>query len=570
MPHSSGCRRVATRSGLLVTLAVLGACGSDGDSKPIACDALGTPSGLAAAGLPITDTSIRTASLIPAQAASGAAPAIPAHCEVVGTMGKHQGVDGQRYATTFRLRMPTENWNGRFYMFGGGGTNGMLSDNFAFFGPPLAGGFATIGNDGGHDNAIHSDPAAGGEQAFGRDPQARIDLGYNAIDMTARTGKALVRALSGRDADKSYFAGCSNGGREGMMMTQRFPELFDGVLVGAPAFRVPYAGLASAYQIQLAAELVDPGYRSRNAVPQMSNAFTTADLGLVSRAILDACDAQDGATDGMVQDFEACTNAQVHPRLDALACSGAKDASCLSSAQIDAVKKMKDGPKAASGRALYAAWPWDPGLWEPTTSALPTWSFGTGGGTAGTTLVPGAMAMVFTTPPQTTPSSEFVRYMQYMNLEATALSFAATTPLFTQSTDQVFIAANPDLSRFKNRGGKLIFYHGMADGIFSINDTIDYYQRMDAALAGTASQFSRLYPLAGMAHCFGGPSTSQSDMLNRLVQWVEQGRSPDGMVATALPDSGFGGRTRPLCAYPTKPVYQGSGSIEDAANFACR
>ncbi|MGE4340001.1 MAG: tannase/feruloyl esterase family alpha/beta hydrolase [Pigmentiphaga sp.] len=557
-------------TGLLTSTILLAACGGDDDPPPvtsIACEDLATPAGLIAAGLPVADTTVLSAELVPARPASESAMAIPAYCEVVGTMGKHVGVDGNSYATTFRMRMPMEAWNGRFYMYGGGGTNGYLSDGL---GAPLAQGFATIGNDGGHDNTKHFDPAAGGVQAFGRDPQARIDLGYNSLDMTARTGKSLIKAFYGEEAHHSYFSGCSNGGREGMVMAQRFPDYFDGILAGAPAFRVPYAGLASAYQIQLAAELVEPNYKSRGSVPNMSDAFSPSDLGLVSQAILDSCDALDNAVDGMVQRFEQCTDALVHPQLDALVCETGKTDACLTPGQVDAVKKMKEGPKDAAGRPLYASWTWDPGLWNPTVSALPAWSFGTGGGTAGTTLVPGAMAMVFTTPPAITPTSEFIRYTQYMDLEATARSFSVTTSLFTESTDQILVPNDPDLSGFKNHGGKLIFFHGMGDGIFSISDTINYYKQMDQALSGAADEFTRLYPMAGMAHCSGGPSTSGHDIFQRLVEWVENGTSPDNMVATALPNSGFAGRTRPLCAYPTVPLYKGTGSIEVAENFICQ
>lgn len=567
------CRATGIAGVLMVSAVVVGGCGgSDGDSSPapLACSELTTSAGLAAAKLPVNGTTITSATLVPAVPAAGATPATPAHCEVIGRIGARTGVDGQSYATTFRMRMPVASgWNGRFYMFGGAGTDGLLSDNLAFYGPLLSMGYATIGNDGGHDNTRNYN-AVGGAQAFGLDPQARTDYGYNSLDVTARTGKALIQATYGRAASKSYFAGCSNGGRDAMMMAQRFPTYFDGIIAGAPAFRVPYASLGSAHAIQIASELVEPGYKSRNASPAMANAFTSADLGLVRGAILGACDALDGAADGMVQRFEQCTDALVHPALDALVCPGAKSPTCLTSAQVDGVKRMNAGPTTSLGQSLYAKWPWDPGHWEPTASSLPAWSFGSAGGNFGATLVPGAMAMVFTTPPQPTAVTDFTRYMQYVDIDATALSYRFTTSLFTQSTDHFMLANDPDLSRFKQHGGKIVFYHGMADGIFSIMDTVDYYKRMDAAVGGKASEFARLFPQAGMGHCSGGPGATQIDVLNRLVNWVEQGTSPDGMIATAIPGSGFTGRTRPLCAYPTVPVYSGSGSIEDAVNFSCQ
>jgi feruloyl esterase len=394
----------------------------------VACADLASAAGLAAANLPVADTRILSATPVPARLAAGIAQALPAHCEVTGRMAAHTGIDGQSYATTFRMRLPLEGaWNGRFYMQGGGATDGVLGDAIAQTrGNPLVNGYAVISTDSGHDNVLNNDPAAGGQQAFGRDPQARTDFFYNALEITARTGKALVKASYGRSPDKSYFFGCSNGGRQGMMFSQRFPAHFDGIVAGAPAFRFSNASVANAWSQQEAAKVVDPAYRQNNSLPDISRAFSDGDLGLVKGAILSACDALDGLTDDIVGNVRACTSQLVYPQLDALSCgANPKSASCLSAAQIDAVKRIQLGPVNSSGQALYAAWPWDPGLWTPVAptgaDGFQAWAFA--GSDRGQTLVPGYLAMVASTPPVVLPTSQFARYMLYYDFDAGPAAF---------------------------------------------------------------------------------------------------------------------------------------------------
>ncbi|HEV7691716.1 MAG TPA: tannase/feruloyl esterase family alpha/beta hydrolase [Hyphomonadaceae bacterium] len=178
---------------------------------------------------------------------------MPEHCEVVGVMRERTGAFGQKYAVKFHMRLPVE-WNGRFLFQGGGGTNGMVGD--ASGGAPgqpsaLAKGFAVVSTDTGHDNAVNSDPQRQGQVAFGHDYQARLEYSETALDSVATTAKRIVRLYYGSAPKRSYFAGCSNGGREGMEFAQRFPDQFDGIVAGAPAFAVPKAAVAEAYDTQV-------------------------------------------------------------------------------------------------------------------------------------------------------------------------------------------------------------------------------------------------------------------------------------------------------------------------------
>jgi feruloyl esterase len=175
----------------------------------------------------------------------------PEHCRIDGEINRRTGTDGQSYAIRFRLRMPTSTWNGRFFMGGGGGTNGNLVDPTS----RLAEGYATIGTDGGHDNPTNSVATADGTSAFGLDYQARVDFAYNAYDKVTQVSKALVNAFYKQDPKYSYFVGCSEGGREGMLMTQRFPSHYDGVVAGAPVLHIPLGPLAGLHTTQLFAGL---------------------------------------------------------------------------------------------------------------------------------------------------------------------------------------------------------------------------------------------------------------------------------------------------------------------------
>jgi feruloyl esterase len=258
-------------------------------------------SGLTAGkSLPNTTTAITSATL-------NAAGAVPEHCEVMGKINERTGVNSQRYAIKFHLRLPT-NWNGRFFFEGGGGSNGNLGNALGNLqgqqrSNALSMGYAVVSQDSGHDNRENNDSQRNGTVTFGFDPQARIDFGYNSYDQVSQAAKALIRIYYGRAPERSYFVGCSEGGREGMMMSQRFPDYFDGILACAPGFKLPKAALyGHTWDAQSFAEVAKAaGIYDRFGQPFLNKTFTDEDLDLAAQAILGGCDDLDGLKDALLR-----------------------------------------------------------------------------------------------------------------------------------------------------------------------------------------------------------------------------------------------------------------------------
>ena len=471
-------------------------------------------------------------------------PMLIEHCRVSGRMGQRLGIDGKPYHIGFELRLPTA-WNGRLLYQGGGGNDGVVRPAV---GPQatseyaLNQGFAVVTTDAGHQG-----PTA----EFGFDPIARTDNAYNAHDRVAVTAKELIRRHYSKPADRSYFIGCSGGGRQGMMFTQRFPQHFDGVIAMAPAMRVSKgATIAAAWDSQALQAIAPAGTDGK---PVLSQALSNDDLKLVSDGILKACDAQDGLVDGMVSNPAAC---QFDPAV--LQCAGAKTASCLAAPQVGALKKIFGGVRNSAGQPLYFSWPWDPGIGHPQNDWR-LWKLGTSTTAQANSrhvfLMQDALQGYFVTPPDRT-------------LDIFKFDFDRD-PARMDAHSWIFNTADDvELKGFKARGGKLMFIHGMADPIFSPHEMIDYYQRLSAAQGANAQDFSRLFLVPGMGHCAGGAATDRYDGLGALVNWVEKGAPPQKIIASGT--TVFPGRSRPLCPYPQHTHYNGSGNPEDAANFSCR
>ncbi len=529
---------------LAVPTLLLAACGAPGPQLPVAADACSTTAqALALPGVRITQAEAVAGDTVrPPGATTG--PLLAAHCRIQGRMNERKGVDDKPYYIGFELRLPTQ-WNGRFLYQGGGGNDGVIRPAIgpqAAPGYALNRGFAVVSTDAGHQ-----DPSAD----FGFDPVARVDNAYNAHDRVAVTAKELIRRWYGKPADHSYFIGCSGGGRQGMMFTQRFPDYFDGVIAMAPAMRVSRgATIAAAWDTQALAAIAPAGADGK---PVLSQALTDADLGLVRNAILKSCDAQDGLADGLVSNPAAC-------KFDvrSLQCSGAKDANCLTQPQVGALQKIFTGAVDSSGRKLYFPWPWDPGMGHPANDWR-AWKLGNS-----MTAVPNsrhvflmqdALQGYFVTPPD-------------RSLSIFAFDFDRD-PARMDAHDWMFDTdKDVDLARFRAHGGKLLFAHGLADPIFSPLEDIDYYQRLQARHGAATADFSRLFLIPGMGHCAGGAATDSFDGLGALVDWVEKGQAPQKIIATGT--TVYPGRSRPLCPYPQYAHYNGSGNPEDAASFSCR
>ena len=558
------------------------AAGQSSPSPATSCAALAA---FDAKQLPNPTTVIASARLQPAAAAAGQTPALPEHCEVLGRMNERIGFNSQHYGINFRLRLPVA-WNGRFFFQGGGGTNGNLGNALGNLGGnqptnALALGYAVVSQDSGHDNVVNNNPALNGAQHFGFDPQARLDLGYQSYDQVTQVAKALIRAHYGRPPEKSYYVGCSEGGREGMMMSQRFPDHFDGILALAPGLNIPNAMAGAAWDTRTLAALAKAdGHVDAAGVPLINKTFTDGDLELTATAILGACDALDGLADGIIDDRARCTTQAVLPKLKAITCGGAKQATCLSPAQVGALEAMFGGPTDSQGRAVYADWAWDAGV-GGTAGAGPftgwrAWKMGAYQAPENNALnvgfVAAAASALLTTPPvpRATYGSDLTRYMIDYPFDTHAARTNATTGLYRESVQSFMRASSTDLSAFGKRGGKLVVVHGASDPIFSLHDVIAWWKGVDAAEKGQAGRFTRLFNVPGMEHCAGGPATDQFDAFASVVAWVEQGAAPDRIVATARATSPWPGRTRPLCPYPAHARYKGTGSIEDAANFTCQ
>ena len=554
----------------------------------------------AAPALPVPNTAITSATLV---AASGNTPE---HCNVLGTINAGRvgypssataPQSAYTYAIKWQARLPTA-WNGRFYVPGGGGTDGSIPATTA----RLSLGYAAAANDSGHDNNVNTDPLAAGPGSFGTDHQARVDFAYNAIDVTTQTGKALAALLYAKSPTYSYFEGCSMGGREAMMVTQRLPNAFDGVVAGDPAIRFASMLTHAIYNSQIFGQLATSmGVFSRTGLPLVNNTYTNQDLQLISKAVLDACDAQDGLVDGMVNQPLQCTTAVVRPKLNALQCVGAKTPTCLTAGQVDAMVKAYEGPITPSGQRPYAGWMWDAGIAgctsavdcnTPTATNIATnwrgWKLGnfqatpatsentasdftsSRGGAAATTIVP-------TPPVLPAPSANegTTALLMGYDLDQFIAASHGMSPAFPVSGFDLLETSATTLTPFASHGGKLVIYQPQSGGPFSPLAMVDWYRTLNRSNGGSEAdyaptqQYARLFMVPGMQHCGSGPSTSTFDALPSVVQWVESGTPPERIVGTAPAATPWPGRTRPLCPFPTYARYGGSGSIESEGSFVC-
>jgi feruloyl esterase len=290
--------------------------------------------------------------------------------------------------------------------------------------------------------------------------------------------------------------------------------------------------------------------------------------------VLAKCDALDGSADGLVQDTTACQAAFKLDR-DVPTCTATRDGSCLSAAQKTVIARRFAGETNSGGAVFYSSFPFDAGLGSGNTAF---WNF-----TSPVVLDSGAVGLVWQVPPENPATFVGPTFALTGNIDTMLAKIAATNATYTESALSFMLPKNPsDLSALKNRGAKMMIYHGTSDPIFSSDDTTTWYESVRAANGGDASGFARFYRVPGMTHCSGGPTTDQFDMLTPLVNWVENGVAPDGVVASARGPGNAGGanvdipsawsatRSRPLCPYPKVARYKGSGSIESVDSFSCQ
>lgn len=478
-----------------------------------------------ASGVEITKAApVAAGSTEPNPYGPGHSAPLPAYCRVEGVINRRTGVGGEEFGINFALAMP-DKWNGDFLMQGGGGGNGFVFPPLGLVAagdtPGLMRGFAVVSTDTGHKS--HGGPFDFG---FMKDEQAYLDFAYLANAQVAVLVKQLITQYYGKPAGYSYFAGCSTGGREGMILSQRYPTAFDGIISGDPAMRTGLSNLAIGKWIPVAFNAIAP--KDANGKPIIEQAITENDRKLIMDALMKRCDAKDGIADGMISDPLACDFDPAE-----LACKGENTESCLAPAKAAAIKKALGGPKTPGGIQAYPGFLYDAGI----TTGAPMRGLLTPG--------PGLFGPAPTA----------------MEIDVEKEALAGVQPLVD--------SMSTNLTTFSGHGGKLIFYHGDSDPWFSPLDTFGYYKDMVAANGGLDAvlKWSQFYFVPGMAHCGGGPGLDQFDLLGALVEWVEKESPPKSVIATGR---SFPGRSRPLCAYPKHAQYKGQGDTEDAKNFECR
>ena len=519
---------VASRSlGVTALLMIVGAWAPASAQTAAACAELAGVS-LPGVALEIVKAEhIAAAHAIPQPGRSSFAGIVPAHCRVDAAIDRRIGTGGVEYAIRFALALP-DDWNGRFLFQGGGGLNGTVQPPLGLGAagdtPALARGFAVVSTDSGHQGA-------GFDGSFFADQEAALNFLYAANAKVTVVAKELVEKLYSRAAEHSYFVGCSTGGREAMIMSQRFPTHFDGLVAGAPAMRTGYSNLGMR-SVSVALNEIAARDASGTVIP--GSALSDGDKRLIVDSVLEACDADDGVEDGMIFAPQLCDFSPAK-----LVCSDAKDSECLSAGQAAAVEKALSGPRGASGLLVYPGYFYDTGIAASGEGVIPG-------------VLHGAASPVG---PRVPPTSQDVD--AEAAIVARAPSSLGDTHLWT------------NLSTFREHGGKLLFYHGISDPWFSAKDTIEYYENLGSASGGAeaTSAWSRLFLVPGMGHCRGGAALDQFDLLSAIVDWVEKGEAPSAVTATG---SAFPGKSRPLCAYPKHAHYVGRGDPDDAASFECR
>jgi feruloyl esterase len=460
---------------------------------------------------------------LPAAAATKDAPAVPASCRVQGI--SRPTLDSDIH---FEIDIPVGSaWNGRYLQLGNGGFAGSLPDDML---DVLAAGYAVAGTDDGHQSQSGFDAS----WALGH-PEKVIDFGYRALKETTDAARAILRAYEGRAPAHSYFQGCSDGGREALMEAQRYPDDFDGIVVGAPANH--WTRLAA----MLAAE-----YQALNAIP--ASYVPAAKLRALEDAALSAC----GAVDGVIEDPLSC---RFDPAV--LRCKGADEGTCLTDAQLKAVRSIYAGTKNPRTHEVIEPGP-EPGVEAERRG----WSIlvGHGPGTTKGTAFEYARNfyafVVFADPAYD---------VMHLNLDTdVAMAEAKIAPILN--------AEAVDLGAFQKHGGKLIHYHGWGDPLIPPRDSVQYYEAVHAKM-GDTSGFYRLFMAPGMLHCGGGAGPNVITTLPAITDWVENGKAPDRLLAAKLagegPDTAVD-HTRPLCPYPMLAVWDGKGDRKRAESYACQ
>jgi len=460
--------------------------------------------------------SIETATLVPA---SGD---LPEYCHITGQIQPE---------VRFELSLPTS-WNNRFYMFGNGGYAGealTAPQRANTRNTALKSSFAVAQTNTGHDAA--NEPLG----TFAVNRQKLIDYAFRAVHVTAETSKRIIREYYGAGPARSYFDGCSTGGRQGLMSAQRFPDDFDGIVVGAPV--LDFTGTMTNYVSMV---------RALEAAP-----VPLEKLKIIAERVYAKCDGADGLTDGLIDDPRRC---DFDPAKELPICANDVDGKdCFTAAQIRTLNVIYRGAESG-GKRIFWGQPVGAEIGAPTQSIWANWIISPTGRTISYNF-----------------AETFFRYLAFPkpdpNYDFKSFNLETDIPRL-QAISGVLDAKNTDLTRFKARGGKIVMYFGWADTALNPLMGVDYYEKVSARFGASTTDFFRLFMVPGMAHCRGGVGTDQCDFLTALVEWVEKGVAPKQIVASQNRD-GKAARTRPLCPYPQVAKRNGNSNPDDAQSFVC-
>ena len=448
----------------------------------------------------------------------------PAYCKVLGTARPTSDSD-----IRFELLIPEGSaWNGKYLQVGNGGFAGTIPERQMI--GPVALGFAVAGTDDGHQTTVGTDASWALHH-----PEKQIDFGYRALKETTDASKAIIHAYEGSLPKYSYFAGCSDGGREAMMEAQRYPDDFNGIVAGDPANHWTHLLTSAVWNIQ--------------AYWGSPDSFVSpTKLKAVQAAAIKQC----GDENGVIENPLACKFDPASVR-----CTAGDGPDCLTDAQVKAVRMTYAGPRnPRTGARILAGY--SPGS-EGEGGGWPAWITGP---SAGNKV---ALSYGFGT--------NFFKYVVFSDpdYDVRKMNFDSDVAMTDAKYAKIFNAYDPDLSAFRKHGGKLIQYHGWADPAIPAKDSIEYYSSVQKTM-GDTSRFYRLFLAPGMLHCGGGPGPNSIAFLPAITDWVEKGEAPKILVATKYLNNNPNGpveRTRPLCPYPARAEWDGKGDKNKLESFAC-
>jgi len=463
---------------------------------------------------------------------------MPRHCLVRGVVNR---------AIQVEVRMPVEDWNGRFMFHPAAGSGGYIDDTQSLLGR----GYAMASADSGHNES---------DSKFMAQPEAVIDYAFRGVHLATRFSKLVVQTFYGDEIEYSYLKGCSNGGRAGLLEAIRFPNDYDGIIAGSPFFRMTEL---SPWVLELA--------RHQRAHP-----LDEAAIKLLGETSQEACDGLDGVLDGVIGDPRLCTE-DVYD-LSKLACKDGESGRCLTIGQIETAKFIYGGirndaselvsPGVSPGAEDYGEWQ----MWMEDIWGLPD----------------GA------------PDEEWALplYLGAPDFDVETFDTANDRALLEPLASYMDVQT-ADLREFRERGGKIIMYQGWNDFPLRAQRAIDYFEQVQAKNGDAITDdFFRFFMVPGFLHCTGGPGAWVTDYVEPLVKWRERGEAPEELIGASVPmchhmsfdelNSKYQGKcgpdtvyavpssrdaqvsfTRPICAYPMQARYKGTGNAAEAMNWRC-